>query len=185
MLKNNMRCFISINLPEECKKEVIKLQNKLKEKNLFIGKYTEKDNLHLTLKFLGEISEEKMKIVENKLDKVRFEDFELRFEKLGFFSPHLIGIVWISALGEGLFDLQKNIDLKLSDLFPREERFMGHLTIARVKDTQDKMLFMKELKAMKLNKIGMKMDKFYLMKSELTNAGPKYKILRVYEAGYP
>ncbi len=45
-----MRCFISIDLPEKIIQEIKKIQEELPE---FIGKKTETENLHLTLKFLG------------------------------------------------------------------------------------------------------------------------------------
>ena len=53
-----MRCFIALDLPVEIIKEIKKIQKELPE---FIGKKTESENLHLTLKFLGEVSEEKIK----------------------------------------------------------------------------------------------------------------------------
>jgi len=60
-----MRAFISLELPEEIKKEIVKIQNKLPE---FIGKKTEKQNLHLTLKFLGEVGEEELEKIKKKLN---------------------------------------------------------------------------------------------------------------------
>ena len=53
-----MRTFISIDMPEVVRSEIEKIQDVLPE---FFGKKTERDNLHLTLKFLGEIDEEKVK----------------------------------------------------------------------------------------------------------------------------
>ena len=47
-----MRTFIAVDIPENVKEEIIKIQDKLPE---FVGKLTELENLHLTLKFLGEI----------------------------------------------------------------------------------------------------------------------------------
>jgi len=42
-------------------------------------------------------------------------------------------IAWIKVEGVGIWELQKRIDEALEDLFKKEERFMSHLTIARIK----------------------------------------------------
>ncbi len=67
-----MSCFISINIPEEISKEISKIQNELPN---FMGKKTELENLHLTLKFLGEIDEKKVEEVRKKLNEVKFRKF--------------------------------------------------------------------------------------------------------------
>lgn len=60
-----IRTFIALDLPREAINEIRKIQNILKKKNLFRGKFTEPENLHLTLKFLGEIPSS---VSESKLD---------------------------------------------------------------------------------------------------------------------
>ena len=50
-----MRCFIGIDLPVEATKEIERLQRIIKPH--FVGKATSSENLHLTLKFLGEIED--------------------------------------------------------------------------------------------------------------------------------
>lgn len=63
-----MRTFISINIPENIKKEIINVQNSLPE---FIGKKTEFANFHLTLKFLGEIDENILDEIKKRLNKIK------------------------------------------------------------------------------------------------------------------
>jgi len=173
-----IRCFIAINLDEEIKKEILKIQNCLPD---FSGKITELENLHLTLKFLGEIGDDKLKKIEKKLNEVCFERFSVNLNKIGFFSEKILRIIWMGA-GEkdkGLFNLQKIIDDKMSEIgFLREERFMGHLTIARVKNVEDKKIFLQKLKEIKINSLEFDVDKFFLMKSELKSNRPIYTIIR-------
>jgi len=57
---------------------------------------------------------------------------------------------------------------------------MSHLTIARIKGLKDKKGFLQDLKKIKIEKIKFKVDKFYLMKSELTAEGPRYSVLEEY-----
>ena len=95
------RIFIAVKLPEEVKREIERIQNlvdtenkkfsvsqtsnkpaslgvgntqKVREKeNLFSGKFTELENLHLTLKFLGEIEDEKIEEITRRLEKVNIK----------------------------------------------------------------------------------------------------------------
>lgn len=170
-----MRTFISINFPEEIIEEIIKIQSALPE---FIGKKIEKDNLHLTLKFLGEIDEEKLERVKNKLSRVQLLSFKSELTEIGIFSKEDLRIVWIGV--SKCDELQKRIDSSLENLFKKEQRFMSHLTIARVKKVKDKNKFIHELKDISRPKTSFDVKEFYLMKSELTKIGPIYSIIKKY-----
>ena len=56
-MSNTIRCFIALDIPDNIIEEIRKIQEQLKKENLFSGKYTDLNNVHLTLKFLGEINE--------------------------------------------------------------------------------------------------------------------------------
>lgn len=175
-----IRCFIAIDLPREIINEVERVQAELKKKNIFHGKLTESENLHLTLKFLGEIDLNKIEEVKKRLGEIKFEKFSCFTGELGVFSKSYIRIVWMHVLGRKVLELQKVIDEKLKDLFSAEERFMSHLTIARVKNVKDKLLFLEELGKIKTSKIKFNVDKFYLIRSELREGGPVYMNLEEY-----
>lgn len=170
-----MRTFISINISEEIRKEIKKIQDVLPE---FFGKKTELENLHLTLKFLGEIKEEKIEEVKEKLREIKIEKFATEIDEIGVFSEEFIRIVWLHM--KDCDNLQKQTDNALKNLFEPEKRFMSHLTIARIKRLKDKKEFLQDLKKIKIEKIKFKVDKFYLMKSELTAEGPRYSVLEEY-----
>ena len=170
-----MRTFISINIPEEIRKEIKKIQDSLPE---FFGKKTELENLHLTLKFLGETEEKRIEEIKEKLREIKIEKFKTEIDEIGIFSPNFIRIVWLHM--KDCDNLQKQIDDALKNLFKSERRFMSHLTIARIKGLKDKKGFLQDLKKIKIEKIKFKVDKFYLMKSELTAEGPRYSVLEEY-----
>ena len=165
-----MRCFIAIDLPEEIKKEIAKIQKQLPD---FKGKLTEKDNLHLTLKFLGEISDEQVNNIKEKLEKIKFNKFKAKLGGAGIFSENFIRIVWLEL--ENCDKLQKETDEKLKDLFKKEERFMSNLTIARVKSTKDKKLFIEALRKIQVKPSEFEVQGFALKKSTLTEKGPFYE----------
>ena len=170
-----MRCFISINILKEVTCEIEKIQQRLPA---FQGKKTELENLHLTLKFLGEISEDKIEEAKKKLREIKFEKFESGINEIGVFSEKFIRIIWLHL--SGCNELQKIIDDKLKNLFEPEKRFMSHLTIARVKSIKDKRKFLDDLKKVEISKIKFNVDKFQLMKSELSSKGPRYDIIEEY-----
>lgn len=171
-----MRCFISIDIPEEVRREVKRIQEKLPD---FSGKKTESENLHLTLKFLGEIDEEKIEKVKKELKKVKLNKFEAEVKHAGFFDNKKYGVIWLYL--SDCENIQKAVDGQLEDLFQPENRFMSHLTIARVKKKlEDKKEFLEQLNKIKIEKMNFVVDKFKLKKSTLTSKGPVYETIEEY-----
>ena len=167
------RSFVAIDLPQNIRTEIRKIQEKLPK---FKGKITEFENLHLTLKFLGHIPEETLEEVKKKLGLVKFRKFETEIDKIGVFAPR---IVWLHMTN--CLELQKEIDEKLSDLFEKERRLMGHITIARVKDAEDRNAFLEKLKKIKIPPmLKFVVKNFKLKKAVLTRKGPAYEDLEEY-----
>ena len=181
-MEEKIRCFVAIDFPREVINEIERVQGELRKKKIFHGKFVEGENLHLTLKFLGEINIKKIKEVKKRLREIDFPDFVGVLSELGVFSQKFIRIVWIKILGSCVFELQKKIDGVLSkgNLFKKEERFMSHLTIARVKQVFDRKLFLKELKKISVRNLKFDVWGFCLMKSELKPEGPVYSVLGEY-----
>ena len=193
--KEGVRCFVALELPREAINYIRQLQKTLEKQNLFTGKFTEAENLHLTLKFLGEIEEERMEEIRKKLREIKMQSFEARLGGVGVFSKKFpknkkffvsqnskrkeefsdIKIIWLKLDGKGIFELQKEIDEKLKEIFHPEERFMSHITIARVKNVPDRNKFLGYVKNLKTQKIKFKVDKFFLKKSTLKPEGPVYE----------
>jgi len=169
-----VRCFIALELSREAIDYVEEIQRMIKKKNLFNGKFTEPENLHLTLKFLSEITPEKVEETRKLLSQIKFKTFEAHLDQLGFFTEDNFRIVWMKLAGKGVWDLQKEIDNKLGGHFKKEERFMGHITIARIKKVHDKKLFLDYIKNMKIKKISFQIKDFVFKKSELKREGPVY-----------
>jgi len=171
-----IRTFISVDIPRRIQREIKKLQDELPG---FEGKRTELENLHLTLKFLGEVDEEKIEEIKKRLRDVKFEKFDTKIGGVGVFSPKFVKIVWVHL--KNCNRLQKVIDEALSGMFEKERRFMSHLTIARVKFLKNKNYFLGELDKIKIHP-GLKfnVNNFELKKSTLTPEGPVYESLERY-----
>ena len=91
-----VRSFIAIDIPENVKKQIVDLQNQLP---YFMGKKTELDNLHLTLKFLGEIDDSVVSDVKKLLENIKLKKFEVTISEIGVFNENFIKIIWIHILG--------------------------------------------------------------------------------------
>ena len=170
-----MRVFISIKLPTKILMKIKEVQENLPE---FIGKKTEIKNLHLTLKFLGEISFDKMEEIKEKLRYINFEKFEAKIGKIGIFNKPKYGIIWLEI--DNCEFLQKEIDCILDGICEGEKRFMGHLTIARIKKIKNKKIFFDKINQISPPKIFFIVDKFYLIQSKLKKEGPEYSVLKEY-----
>lgn len=173
-----VRCFVALELPREAINYIQSLQKLIRTQNLFYGKFTEPENLHLTLKFLGEIDQGKLSDVQARLKKIKAQEFETELGEAGVFSKRALRIIWIKLKSTN--KLQKQIDDALSGLFEPERKFMSHLTIARVKRVDDRKKFFDYLKNMKIKKIKFKVKEFILKKSELMSDGPIYSDIEKY-----
>jgi len=152
-----MRAFISIDLPNEIKNQIAKIQNSLPK---FSGQKTEPENLHLTLKFLGEVNEPVIEQVKEKLREIKLNKFNCEIDSIGIFSPKFIKIIWLHL--SNCSELQREIDKNLMNLFPKERRFMSHLTIARVKSIKNRNDFLKKINEIKIEPIKFDVDNFRL-----------------------
>jgi len=139
-----MRTFIAIDLNDENKSALTKLQDELKQTQADV-KWVEPENTHLTLKFLGGISEEQAGQVKNILDKISsdYKPFELSLSGIGAF-PKLDypRVIWI-GIEKGkkeTEEIAKKIEDGLEKLgFQQEEReFSAHFTIGRVRTPKNK-----------------------------------------------
>ncbi len=135
-----IRSFIAIELPEEVRRGLAKLRSELEGTEHRFVKWVDTEGIHLTLKFLGNISFRQVAEVTKAIEKAArgIPPFHLEISGLGAF-PNLKQprVLWVGIGGEidTLLRLQQNIDSALASLgFAKEERpFMPHLTLARVR----------------------------------------------------
>jgi 2'-5' RNA ligase len=178
-----MRLFIAIDLPERAKENVEKL--KLELKGLKGVKPVSKDNIHLTLKFLGEVSDNKADEIAKALEQVKFKPFKTSISKMGVFpNENRILVLWIDAEpAEPLFELKKQIDAVLPK-FKDDHPFKTHITFARIKyiaNESDKKKILDILKK-PVEKTEFLVNKFRLYKSDLQPTGPIYNVLKEFDS---
>lgn len=179
-----MRIFISIDLPEKIKSKIFHSFEKIEQLKIVKGKFVEKNNLHLTLKFLGNISEEKISEIEKILSTIKFDSFNVRLGNIGFFpNKNYIKIVWIELISDEIYNLQKIIDEKLKFMFNEKIIFYPHITVLRIKSIKNKTIFLDKIKEINFKNISFDINFFSLTKSELKKEGPSYKLLNKFSLG--
>ena len=136
-----IRSFIAIELPEELKLKLARLQETLGQDNEKWVKWVDPNRIHLTLKFLGSIGVDRIDRITRAMEAAtqRIPPFHLEVSNLGAF-PNLkrVQVVWV-GVGEEidrLRELQQRLDSHLVPLgFTAETReFSAHLTLARLRN---------------------------------------------------
>ncbi len=181
-----VRCFVAVDVEDsEIIDKVVRVQGEIAR--LARIKPVERENLHFTLKFLGEIPEEKVEAVRKALLNLKFKTFRVQLKGVGVFPDYrYIRVIWIGA-GEGsreLISLQKVVDEILVKLnFKKETEYTPHLTIARVKGVLNREALVTRLREMQSLEFGeIVVNRVRLKKSRLTARGPVYTTLAEYPA---
>jgi 2'-5' RNA ligase len=186
-----MRVFIAIDIDDKIRKAIANLQKQLDSKvDIRKGdvKWVEPENIHLTLKFLGEIEDEQLATVCEILKQVAalHKNFTLDIETVGSFGGRSAKVVWVGARkgADELITLQKDLDDRLEEAgHPKEEReFSAHLTLCRVRNPKAGFKLADVCKAFSDYKLGsISADAVRIYQSQLTPAGPIYTVLGNYK----
>lgn len=183
-----MRTFIAIELPKEIREHLARLQEQLKSSGADV-KWVAPLNIHLTLKFLGEVEDKKL----DKISKV-IEDtccskstFQMRISCIGAFPKiDFPRVIWLGVdLGDSeTKKIAKELEDNLSAIgIPKEDKpFSSHITIGRTKSNLNRERLVQGLKNIE-NKMGLEnlqfsVTKITLFKSALTPKGPIYEALK-------
>ena len=186
-----MRVFIAIDIGEEIRAALRDLQQQLQSKvdiKKSDVKWVQPKNIHLTLKFLGEIEDEKVVEVCSITQDVagRHKSFELDVECVGSFGGRSARVLWV-GVGQGsddLLRLQENLDQQLTSAgWPQETRkFTGHLTLCRVRNPKAGIKLAQTSEAYGDFKLGtISADSVCVYQSQLRPTGPIYTVLGDYK----
>ena len=170
-----MRLFVALDASFDTEK-IFSLE-KLLMRRFTNVKWVEKQNLHLTLKFLGEVSEERIDAISNALDKISAlaNPFEFYYSGIGGFpNPFRAKVVFVSTENdEKLVELMKIVDREFSTLgFKKEQSYVPHLTLGRVRNGS---VNLNHLDNLHFAKLSVKARGIILFKSTLTRSGPIYE----------
>ncbi len=183
------RAFVAIDIDEAVRYQLVGAQERLAATGAQL-KLVEPPNIHVTMKFLGDVPEVRVGAVADALRQAAegASQFDLGVRGIGVF-PNLrrIRVVWagVSEGREGVKDLQQAIDRALEPLGFRPERdFVPHLTLARVRTAREKERLAAFVEKMAGADFGVsRAEAIELKQSTLTPKGPIYSTLERVELG--
>ncbi|WP_436935946.1 RNA 2',3'-cyclic phosphodiesterase [Halovenus marina] len=175
-----MRLFVSVD-PDGLESEIEAVQELLSDAGGI--RLTDPEQVHVTLKFLGETDPDRLSELREALagavEESGVEPFEVEFGGLGVF-PHLdyISVVWLGARegGDELTRLHEAIERQTVELGfePEEHDFTPHATVARMDHAGGKELVQDVVTERDPDVGRMRVEQIRLTKSELTPDGPAY-----------
>jgi len=181
---SGIRCFISIEIPQPIRKQIVQVPEPLKSVR---GKFSwaGTNNLHITLKFLGDCSRGRLEAISRRLAEIAAQHapFDLSFEDVGVFPGHASPrIVWLGVKDgrDQLVKLASDVADSMEEIgFKKEVRpFRPHITLARVKYLSSRDELRAAVERMpKVNIEGMRASHIFLMRSQLNPKGAIYTVI--------
>ncbi len=172
-----VRAFIGISVSGEVRKHAVDTIEKLKSYPIN-AKFVEKENLHISLTFLGEINDrqvEEIKFMMNETTK-RLKEFKISIGKIMLIpNEKFVRVIAIDVSSPELELLRKEIVENVGG-----KSHPAHLTLARIKNVENKEKF-SEIKNLFIETISQDVKEIKLFRSELSSTGPSYTILHTSE----
>lgn len=182
---NSIRAFIAFDLPKDILESIGNVQEQVKKRGTKF-RWVPFTNIHLTMKFIGDIHVDLVDKVSNIMAESAegFSTISLYASGIGVFPGlHRPRVLWIGIDGEidRLYRLQKTLDEKLSTIgIPTEKRpFQGHLTIGRAKEGMNMESLKESLRAFydfQTRPFGI--NEMKLFQSELSPTGAVYSCMK-------
>ena len=186
-----MRLFVAVNLPPDVRERLGAVQDRLRRAQADVS-WVRVENLHVTLKFLGETEEKRLDRIRDVLAEVARAGapFPLRVTGVGSFGGRVPRVVWagVSEGADCLTRLARQVESALSRVgFPKENRsFTAHLTLGRVRSPRNAEALLMALQEFQTDSFGMTtVRQFDLMRSELRPGGSVYTVLSGFILGQP
>ena len=191
-----IRSFIAIELPDELKAGLTRLQAQLKSGAQSGVKWVDPYSIHLTLKFLGSIAVDRIGEITGAIEVAArgMSPFRLEVKELGAF-PNLrrVRVVWVGISGEvdKLGQLQQRLESNLArlDFAPESRPFTPHLTLARFRERvplDERQSLGQFIARTSFESAGaIEVNAINLMKSQLTGEGAIYSRIGLVELKRP
>ncbi|WP_226039983.1 RNA 2',3'-cyclic phosphodiesterase [Natrinema sp. DC36] len=176
-----MRLFVSVDIPDDLAEPVADLQAEFADASGL--NFTDPEQAHITMKFLGDIADDRLPAFEQELsaavDDADVDPFTVRYGGLGVFpSLEYISVVWLGVEdgGEKLTRLHEAIENRATAMgFDAEDHdFTPHVTLARMEHAGGKELVQDLVRERDPTVGETRVDEIRLTESTLTDEGPVY-----------
>ena len=180
-----MRLFVAIKLPEQIETKLEEFQHQLKP---FArdAKWVNPLGIHLTIKFLGEVKEERLPEIQKPLEECsqEFGPIKIDVSGCGYFpNERRPAVFWVGVIADALKPLQHSMEEEFAlQGFEKENReYNPHLTLARFRDPHGRLPLVHETNKKKNSKFGdFVASEFHLFQSVLKRSGAEYTIIKTF-----
>jgi 2'-5' RNA ligase len=183
-----MRLFVAVDLDEGTRNGAAGIIGELSRKD-FDVKWVDPANLHMTLKFLGEVREDQVNFIEGRISSALagVKEFRISVGGAGYFGrPDRIRTLWIGVNQgrDALAGISRELGRELGGIRREDHEPNPHLTIGRVKSCRNREGLLRELERLEHVKIGeVSVKEIKLKQSILERDGPRYSDLKVFPLG--
>jgi 2'-5' RNA ligase len=178
-----MRVFIAIDVPAEIRQRLAEMQDRLRHATS-AARWVATDSIHITLKFIGEIPEERCAAIDEALTGLNWKPLSVTVRGVGFFpgkrSPR---VLWAGVECPTMEALAEEVDTRMVQAgFDSEKRaFRAHLTLARTKERRLESALVKTAEPFAETEFGtFQTDRCNLYQSTLKAGGSLYTKLKEY-----
>ena len=183
------RIFVAINLPEKIKGNLVNYQRKWPELPI---RWTKKDNLHITLFFIGHVKDEEIPGICNIVEEIAGKNtsFSINLNKIVYAPPKKIPprMVWVSGeKSEGLTKLQQGLENSLlaspvkKNIEQEKRLYSPHITLGRIRTWEFRRLEIEERPVIEEDiSLNFEVNSIEIMESQLKKGGAEYTILNSY-----
>ncbi len=187
---DNVRVFVACEVPGEVQRAIGEITDKLKETSDDDVLWVRSDGVHVTLKFLGEVSQKKLPAIKMALQEavVRHSPFNLELSNIGTFGGREgLRTMWVGIAGDvlRLEAMVRDVNLALSvvGFEPDRRPFRPHLTLGRVRDTvptRRRAEIEVDVGRVQVPEVDWRTSQITLMRSRLTPRGAEYDIVATF-----
>lgn len=168
-----MRCFAAVDVPRDLHERLLALQNELAGCDVTI---VPANNLHLTLRFFGDVSEPVIGQIRDRLASICRAPFTAELAGVGAFpSARSVRVIWVGSPTPDMLTLHHDVQNALGDLFPSEKP-IPHVTLARARSSLDAERLHAFVAMHSQDRIGsFVVDALSIKQSTLSPRGPTYR----------
>lgn len=174
------RLFLALNIPDASLKKLIDLRDKIYGAPNNV-KWENKEKLHITVKFLGDVGENILDLILRRLEDIKFSKISSSFTEFGFFKKNGLLKILFAAVDDStqIQEFYKiiNDECELLGFKWENRKFKPHLTMLRIKNNENinrLIVFNKK----KIDNIKFDINSFSILKSELKSGGSEYSIVK-------
>ena len=174
-----IRLFAALSLPDDVAQSLLAM-----EAGVPGSKWRRRDQLHVTLRFMGDVEEPVAAAIDDALATISAPAFSLQLKGVGEFGGSHPHTLWAGVPGnDALLHLQRKIEsaLQRAGLEPERRKYTPHITLARLKGTARRRVIDFLTEHALYASAPFRVDVFNLYSSSMTPNGSIYHVEKVYQ----